>query len=324
MPATPKKRRRVASNETGSSQTSLIPFLSPGKSDVKENTVGGRPFLDDAGWEDFEQIEADHKLALELQRQFETEDAQPPAPNDDDRGSRGEYSDPCDSGSGSQRQDAGAGPSNPDAPINDDAPPAPAAGGKNVDAPKAALSDGDVQSGNAAPRKSANGGIDVDALDAAVSSIELDTDIFTFDPLAIDTAHWPVQGGVRKVPYILFANAFAHASSVRSRLQIQRILTNLLRIVRHHDPASLTAAVYLMSNHVAPSYEGVELGLGPTLINRVISQVSGRSAAALRKLWHRSGDPGDVAFEACKSVTQLVHLEPLTASKVVRMVPCTS
>lgn len=67
-----------------------------------------------------------------------------------------------------------------------------------------------------------------------------------------------------------------------------------------------------ITNHVAPAYEGVELGVGSQVLSASLKSVSGVSASRLRSLWNKHGDPGDVAFEAKSSVRTLVPTAPLT------------
>lgn len=101
-----------------------------------------------------------------------------------------------------------------------------------------------------------------------------------------------------KAPYALLAHAFTMLSQTTSRLRILRILTNLLQILIQSDPASLLPAVWLVSNALAPSYEGVALGIGGRAINKVLMDVTGLTPARLKSLHHQYGDPGDVAFHA--------------------------
>lgn len=67
-----------------------------------------------------------------------------------------------------------------------------------------------------------------------------------------------------------------------------------------------------ITNHVAPAYEGVELGIGSQVLSASLKSVSGVSASTLKTLWNKHGDPGDVAFEAKSSVRTLVPTSPLT------------
>ena len=105
-------------------------------------------------------------------------------------------------------------------------------------------------------------------------------------------------------------------SATRSRLAITTLLTNLLRTVRAHDPDSLVPTVYLVSNHIAPPYDGVELGLGGSIINKAIKSVTGKSARFMKQVWDKTGDPGDVAYEAKKDVKALVRPAPITVQRL--------
>ncbi|WFD43209.1 hypothetical protein MPSI1_001864 [Malassezia psittaci] len=156
--------------------------------------------------------------------------------------------------------------------------------------------------------------IDTSALDEAVSRIDLAQEPEEFS-LEIDISHWPRSAQSVHIPYALFAHGFARLNGERSRILIVRILTNLLRIVRKYEPDQLVPALYLMSNEIAPSYEGIELGIGSSLLQKATMQVSGRSTTFLRRTWTKYGDPGDVAFEACRGMTQLVQQEPLTIAR---------
>lgn len=84
----------------------------------------------------------------------------------------------------------------------------------------------------------------------------------------------------------------------------------------HYQPDVLLSAVYLITNHVAPAYEGVELGLGGSLLNKSLKDVSGASASELSRLWNKYGDAGDVAFEAKSTVRTLMPAAPLTLAHV--------
>lgn len=117
-------------------------------------------------------------------------------------------------------------------------------------------------------------------------------------------------------PFAEFASACARASSMRSRHAIVDTLTELFRELLRRDSECVAPAAYLLSNQLAPAYEGVELGLGPTLLQRITAQVSGCSPTQLRALWKQHGDPGDVAYEACRGVSPLVEHRALTLSHV--------
>ncbi len=168
---------------------------------------------------------------------------------------------------------------------------------------------------------SASKPVDLAALDASIQAIPLGDDIFVFDPLDVDTSSWPTAVGrdgqlAPTTPYALLTQAFVLISATRSRLAITTLLTNLLRTVRAHDPDSLLPTVYLVSNHIAPPYDGVELGLGGSIINKAIKSVTGKSARFMKQVWDKTGDPGDVAYEAKKDVKALVRPAPITVQRL--------
>ncbi|KAJ1599629.1 hypothetical protein NDA14_006930 [Ustilago hordei] len=163
--------------------------------------------------------------------------------------------------------------------------------------------------------------VDLAALDASIQAIPLGDDIFVFDPWAVDTSIWPTivgKGGelTPTTPYALLTHAFVTITATRSRLTITTLLTNLLRTVRAHDPDSLLPTVYLVSNHIAPPYDGVELGLGGSIINKAIKSVTNKSARFMKQAWDKTGDPGDVAYEAKKDVKALVRPAPITVQRL--------
>ena len=93
---------------------------------------------------------------------------------------------------------------------------------------------------------------------AANKNLPLDTSLFSFHPLT-DISFSPHV----RVPFSFFTDALVLISSTKSRLYIQLVLTNLLRTVIEHDPASLVSVIYLCSNRIGPSYEPqTELGIG--------------------------------------------------------------
>jgi len=53
------------------------------------------------------------------------------------------------------------------------------------------------------------------------------------------------------------------------------ILSNFLRSVIVLTPDDLVRCVYLCLNKLAPAYEGVELGIGETLLMKAIAQATG-------------------------------------------------
>lgn len=165
--------------------------------------------------------------------------------------------------------------------------------------------------------------VDFSALDACIAAVDLSSDIFQFNPEGVSTGAWPrkqVHGepsSAPSAPFALLSHAFVLLSATRSRLAIVTILANLLRTLMRHDAEALLPAIYLVSNHIAPPYDSVELGLGGAIVSRAIRDVTGKSPKHLRLLWNRTGDPGDVAYEAKKDVKTLVGApRPIEVTKL--------
>lgn len=139
--------------------------------------------------------------------------------------------------------------------------------------------------------------------------LPLDVNPATYDP-------GPRPQGSINAPYALLTHAFVSLSQTRSRVSIINILTNVLRTIILHYPTSLLPAVYLLSNSLGPQFIPIELGLGASIISRSIQQISGLSAAALKRLYNTTGDVGDVAFAAKSNVRTLIAHAPLTVPYV--------
>ena len=134
------------------------------------------------------------------------------------------------------------------------------------------------------------------------------------DPIFYDPDSQPSRS--TQAPYSLLAHALASLSNTRSRVAIINILTNVIRTIVSKYSSSLLPAIYLLSNSLGPQFIAIELGLGSSVISRSIQQISGLSAAALKRLYNTSGDPGDVAFAAKSNVQTLIPHAPLSISYV--------
>lgn len=161
-----------------------------------------------------------------------------------------------------------------------------------------------------------------------VAPIDFDVDAFTFDPTLIDVTSWP-KG---KLPYSVLVGVYVQVSSTRSRLTITRVLTkyahppltqsasdaisSFLHFVHKVFPSDLKPTLYLLSNHLLPSYLPCELGIGSSILSKAIMDVSGLQPSDLRRLANKTGDPGDMAFEAKSNLRTLVTPSPLLVGDV--------
>jgi len=130
------------------------------------------------------------------------------------------------------------------------------------------------------------------------------------DPIFYDPESQPSRS--IQAPYSLLTHALVSLSNTRSRITIINILTNVIRTIIAKYSSSLLPAIYLLSNSLGPQFIAIELGLGSSVISRSIQQISGLSAAALKRLYNSTGDPGDVAFAAKSNVRTLIPHPPLS------------
>jgi hypothetical protein len=79
------------------------------------------------------------------------------------------------------------------------------------------------------------------------------------------------------------------------RLELISILCNYFRSVILLSPVDLVASVYLCLNKVSPDYEGLELGIGDTILFKALAQATGRTLDKLKLEMQTKGDIGLVA-----------------------------
>lgn len=154
--------------------------------------------------------------------------------------------------------------------------------------------------------------------DQATSTLPLDESPLTFDPsqyIPQLQAAWAAEGGDSS--YALLVRCFVLVSGTQSRIKIVDTLVNCLRIFIESDPSSLLPAVWLATNAISPPYISLELGIGGSAISKALKQVCGLDNRALKAIYDRLGDPGDVAFEAKKKQSfTLRKPKPLTIKGV--------
>ncbi|XP_037029026.1 DNA ligase 1 isoform X1 [Bradysia coprophila] len=118
----------------------------------------------------------------------------------------------------------------------------------------------------------------------------------------IDDAFW--KHG-EKVPYLALARTFEKIEDISSRLKMIEVLSNFYRSVIVLSPNDLVACVFLCLNQLAPSYEGLELGVAEHSLMKVIAEATGRSLAQIKTDVANTGDMGIVAQQSKRNQTML-------------------
>lgn len=157
-----------------------------------------------------------------------------------------------------------------------------------------------------------------DAEETASASIPLDESPLTFDPskyIPDLQKAWETEGG--SASYALLTRCFVIVGGTTKRIKTVDSLVNCVRLLIEADPSSLLPAVWLATNSISPPYISLELGLGGSAISKALKQVCGLDGRALKTIYDKYGDPGDVAFEAKKKQSfTLRKPKPLTIKGV--------
>ncbi|KAK9483242.1 hypothetical protein V1527DRAFT_445857 [Lipomyces starkeyi] len=140
------------------------------------------------------------------------------------------------------------------------------------------------------------------AIYGSIATIDFTVSPPEFDPIE----HLTALKRLIPAPYLLLTHLFTQVDATRSRIKIINGLTNFIRLLILLEKSAITSAVWLSTNSIGPPYTALELGIGGSILSKALKTVSGISAPALKSLYDKYGDIGDVAFEAKVSVRTLV------------------
>lgn len=118
------------------------------------------------------------------------------------------------------------------------------------------------------------------------------------------------------IPYLALANTLKEIEQNSSRLKMIEILANFFTSVISLSPKELARCIYLMLNQLGPAYEGLELGLGDSIIIKAICLATGRNEAHIKNELREKGDLGLIAESSRVNQTLLFKPKPLTAQVV--------
>eukprot|EP00186_Timspurckia_oligopyrenoides_P001533 CAMPEP_0182445126 /NCGR_PEP_ID=MMETSP1172-20130603/3362_1 /TAXON_ID=708627 /ORGANISM="Timspurckia oligopyrenoides, Strain CCMP3278" /LENGTH=758 /DNA_ID=CAMNT_0024640839 /DNA_START=236 /DNA_END=2512 /DNA_ORIENTATION=+ len=120
------------------------------------------------------------------------------------------------------------------------------------------------------------------------------------------------------VPYRFIAETFAQVEAESGRLLISSILTKALRTIILTTPEDLLPAIYLCTNKLAPAHEGLELGIGESVLIKALSESTGRNVKMIKELFRKSGDLGDVAAKSRATQRTMFVPKPISVRSLFK------
>uniref|UniRef100_A0A8D2D7L7 DNA ligase n=1 Tax=Sciurus vulgaris TaxID=55149 RepID=A0A8D2D7L7_SCIVU len=120
----------------------------------------------------------------------------------------------------------------------------------------------------------------------------------------------------QKVPYLAVARTFEKIEEVSARLRMVETLSNFLRSVVALSPPDLLPVLYLSLNRLGPPQQGLELGIGDSVLLKAVAQATGRQLEAVRAEAAEKGDLGLVAESSRSTQRLMLPPPPLTTSGV--------
>lgn len=118
------------------------------------------------------------------------------------------------------------------------------------------------------------------------------------------------------VPFAFLADVLADVSAVGSRLVATKLLAFCYLAVMYRAPNDLLAVLNLTINKLAPAHEGVELGVGDSLLMKAICETCGIAPKSLRDDYAKVGDLAEIAQAKKGKVVALVKSKPLLVATV--------
>jgi len=133
-----------------------------------------------------------------------------------------------------------------------------------------------------------------------------------YDP--IKDAGWKKTD--KNVPYAALSKMFDEVGANSARLVKIELVCNFLRSVIALHPQDLPYVVYLCANKIAAPYEGIELGVGDSVIYRALKSSTGRKLSEMKAEMARVGDLGTVAVNSRNKQSLLFKPKALTVKQV--------
>ncbi|KAF9352127.1 hypothetical protein BGX26_010001 [Mortierella sp. AD094] len=120
------------------------------------------------------------------------------------------------------------------------------------------------------------------------------------------------------VPYAALCQTFEQIEDTTKRLQILDYLVKFLISVIKQSPESLLTVIYLSINKLCPEYEGLELGIGESLLLKAIAESTGREMKKIKADYAEIGDLGIIAMNSRSNQPTMFKPKALTIPHVFK------
>ncbi|PWW77869.1 ATP-dependent DNA ligase [Tuber magnatum] len=120
----------------------------------------------------------------------------------------------------------------------------------------------------------------------------------------------------KPTPYAALVTTFNLLESTTKRLEKISHTSRFLRQVLRLSSNELILVIHLMINKLAADFEGVEMGIGESLLMKAIGESCGRSLEKIREDQRECGDLGLVAMKSRNKQRTLCAPQPLTIAVV--------
>ncbi|KAG0213346.1 hypothetical protein BGX28_004684 [Mortierella sp. GBA30] len=140
-------------------------------------------------------------------------------------------------------------------------------------------------------------------------------DMFSKSSADLESASWK-KG--EPVPYAALCQTFEQIEDTTKRLQILDFLVKFLISVIKLSPESLLTVIYLSINKLCPEYEGLELGIGESLLMKAIAESTGREMKKIKADYAEIGDLGVIAMNSRSNQPTMFKPKALTIPHVFK------
>ncbi|PIA17920.1 ATP-dependent DNA ligase [Coemansia reversa NRRL 1564] len=120
----------------------------------------------------------------------------------------------------------------------------------------------------------------------------------------------------KQVPFLALCKVLEFIEATTKRLEITALTRDLLLQVMQVGQQQLTPTVMLCINKVAPDHEGIELGIGESILMKAIASATGRQIAKVKQDRQELGDLGMVVQQGKTNQRTMFKPQPLSISKV--------